>query len=401
MIEPPVQNLMSVEDAIDVIDADPVTPMTTTAPIADCVGRRLAVDVLADRDYPPFDKAVMDGFAIESAAAAGDERIVIDTVHAGRAADVALASGQAAAVMTGAPVPAGTVSVVPVEFVMRSGDRIRINRAVPRGQAIAAQGSDVQAGRLLIPTSTVIGPQHVAAIASVGLSDVPVYRRPRVTVLSTGDEVIPVGQTPVGPQIRNANSAMLASLLRSLGCDVQDAGIVGDDPQLLRAVIESGSTGVDALFVTGGMSMGEKDHVPRLLRDLGFDSKIAKLRIKPGKPFVFATNGDRRIFGLPGNPVSAFVCTLRLAARLLRRIGGGAAGGDLISLKLATPLPANGPREFYLPAVRQGDEVGPLNPNGSADVFTLARANSFIVRPENAPAAGLRSAVDCLSNPVG
>jgi molybdopterin molybdotransferase len=418
IIEPPVAGLMSVAQAIAVIDAEPVTPRIVSVPIEAVPGRRLATDVSADRDYPPFDKAVMDGFAIAAAAAAGDERKVIGTVHAGESAAAALAAGDAMAVMTGAPLPAGTLAVAPVEFTTRINDRIRIDRAVNAGQAIARRGSDAAAGRVLLTAGTIIGPAQIAVLASVGLAMVPVFDRPRVAVMSTGDELIPIDQAPFGAQIRNSNSSMIVALLRSLGCDAVELGIVRDDLDVLRDAIDGGSQsihvgravpaatghggqcppyiGFDALFVTGGMSMGERDFIPRLLVELGFESKIAKLRIKPGKPFMFATRGDRRVFGLPGNPVSAFVCTLRLAARLLRRLGGGPAGGDLIGLKLSTPLPANGPREFYLPAVRSGFHVTPLSPNGSADIFTLAAADVLIIRAENAPPAMAGEIAECL-----
>ena len=179
---------------------------------------------------------------------------------------------------------------------------------------------------------------------------------------------------------------MMVALLQRLRCVVRDLGIVRDDRSTLRTAIESGLES-DALFITGGMSMGERDYVPGLLGELGLELKISKLRIKPGKPFVFATGSNSRmVFGLPGNPVSAFVCTVRLASRILARLAGGSIEMMLANAAVSDEMPANGPREFYIPAQLTSGIVTPLRPNGSADLFTLALANALIVRPENAPA---------------
>jgi molybdopterin molybdotransferase len=203
---------------------------------------------------------------------------------------------------------------------------------------------------------------------------------------------------------------MLVALLRRLGCDVRDLGVAVDDPAELRTAIEEGLR-ADALFVSGGMSMGEYDYVPRILREMNFDFHVTKLKIKPGKPFVFATRqglagvgrdaetgrtflDTRRqfVFGLPGNPVSGFVCTVRLAARLLSRLAGEPPRERWTDATLIDPLRANGPREFYQPAILTGSAVRPLHWKGSADIYTLARANALLVRAENEPAqpAGMR-----------
>jgi molybdopterin molybdotransferase len=223
-------------------------------------------------------------------------------------------------------------------------------------------------------------------------------------VLATGDEIVGVDQEPAGAQIRNSNNVMVCALLRRLGCRAVDLGIIPDKPEAIRRGLLK-AIHMDAAIVTGGMSMGQFDFVPELLRELGVELKITKLRIKPGKPFVFgvadraraahrlrekdpgeaAHEGHCPIFGLPGNPVSGFVCLTRLASRLLTRLAGGEVAERWLIGRLTAALPANGAREFYQPALVDfaSGAVTPLQWKGSADIFTLAMANALIARPEN------------------
>ena len=306
--------------------------------------------------------------------------------------------------MTGAPLPAGNVGVVPVERTARVGEnRVRLDVAAEADRFITRRGGDRPAGSVLLRRGVVLGPHHVAALATVGRASVPVFCRPRCAVLSTGDEVVAAHETPAVGQIRNANAPLLRSLLASLGGDAVDAGHVADDLDATRHRLGDWlDSSADALFVTGGMSMGERDFVPRVLRELGASFHVSKLAIKPGKPFVFATvtrekgfvsgsggaarRGTRTtaIFGLPGNPVSAFVCALVLAGRWLLRAGGATVEqveARFAERPLAADLPANGPRQFYQPATLGGGNVRPLAWRGSADVFTLAQADALIERP--------------------
>jgi molybdopterin molybdotransferase len=185
-------------------------------------------------------------------------------------------------------------------------------------------------------------------------------------------------QLPTAAQLRNSNSPMLVALLRRLGYRVRDLSVAVDKPEAIATAISDGLKG-DALFITGGVSMGKYDHVPRILAELGGELKITKLRIKPGKPFVLAAMPEGRyVFGLPGNPVSAMVCTLRLASRLLSRMAGGQPEDRIRHATLAAGVAANGAREFYQPGVLEGHSVRPLDWKGSADIFTLAAANALI-----------------------
>ncbi len=405
MPEPSVDRLLSVCQAIEIIDATPLSPRTERIALPDALHRRIAVDILADRDDPPFDKSLMDGFAVRTADRSPLR--VIGEIAAGASTARALNAGETFAIMTGAPIPPGTDAVIPIEQTRREGDLVYFDNPPKPGQSIYRRAGDCAAGSTVLARGTILGPAQIAVAASMGAAAVEVFAQPTVSILGTGDEIVPADQTPAPWQIRNSNSPMLRALLTQLGCNVRDLGIVRDDPQLIRRQIRLGFE-TDALFITGGMSMGEHDYVPKLLVEMGVDLKIRKLRIKPGKPFIFGVaphmhaglQSPRYIFGLPGNPVSGFVCTLRLAARLLRRLAGGEAAGDMLQASLVGPLPANGPREFYQPALLAADgTVEPLNWKGSADIYTLAKANALIIRPESQPALGTGARVDVIRLP--
>jgi molybdopterin molybdotransferase len=420
MAEPDVSKLISVKEAIDVVDRTEVRPRVVRVKLSEADGMRLARDVVADRDYPPFAKSLMDGFAVRSADVVGrggavkTELKLVGEVAAGAVAERAIEPGETTAIMTGAPLPPGADGVVPVEDAERVGEAaVRIIRPGQPSRYVATRGSDCTKGTIVLKRGVPIGPQQAAVLATVGAWEVDVFDRPRVAVLATGNELAAEGEYAGDMLIRNSNSPMLCSVLRRLGCVVTDLGVCRDEPEALKAKLTEG-LGYDALFVSGGMSMGEYDFVPRLLAELGVELKITKLRIKPGKPFVFGVRegsgfgvqgsavggGTSRnpsyAFGLPGNPVSAFVCTIRLASRLLQRLAGGEVHENWQSGRLEVGMVPNGPREFYQPVIRttaQGRSsaqsvlasIRPLTWKGSADLFTLATANALLVRGENEP----------------
>ncbi|HSU65474.1 MAG TPA: gephyrin-like molybdotransferase Glp [Tepidisphaeraceae bacterium] len=403
MSEPDVSALISVQQAMRIIDSVPVAPRRIRLKLWDADGFRLAQDLVADRDYPPFDKSQMDGYAVrrDDVANLPAELRVVGEIPAGKWPDKTVEPGQTMAIMTGAPMPAGAEGVVPIEEIERLGpDSIRVLHASgDPARYVAPRGAECKAGQVVLKAGASLGPAQIALAASIGADELDVFDPPKVAVLATGDELVPLGRQPGPSQIRNSNTPMLVSLLRRSGCDVTDLGVAVDQPAEIRSALERGLA-FDALFVTGGMSMGEYDYVPKILRDLGVDLKITRLRIKPGKPFVFGTreNSSARtfVFGLPGNPVSGFVCTIRFALRLLARLAGGAVQERWVTGKLDTGLPANGPREFYQPALRtvapgrdsshaEFATITPLKWKGSADLITLAHANVLLVRPENDP----------------
>jgi molybdopterin molybdotransferase len=330
---------------------------------------------------------------------------LIGEIAAGGGADQAVANGQAIAIMTGAPMALGADCVVPVEDTQRLSDgAVRIMRSFSSGKFIARRGSDCASNAIVLHRHTKLSSPQIAVAASIGATEVEAFDPPRVAVMTTGNELVPMHESPRDSQIRESNCPMLRALLRRLGCHVNDCEIVRDDYETIRDRIEVAMRDHEIVFVSGGMSMGQYDFVPRAIESLGIDLRITKLRIKPGKPFVFGVkSNDRFIFGLPGNPVSAFVCALRLASRLIERMSGGGSedAEHWVSAPVAKPLAANGPREFYQPAVYDGHTgtITPLEWKGSADIFTLADANVLLVRGENEPPIAAGTVVRALEIP--
>jgi molybdopterin molybdotransferase len=398
MSELEVSDLMTVQQAMGIIDAVEVRLRVESVALERCAGLHLSEDLKSDRDAPPFDKSLMDGYAVR----AGDlaklprELTVIDRIAAGGSASLALHEGEAMAIMTGAPLPAGASAVVPIEQTekIEGSNQVRFHEPTAQGRFIARRGSDAAAGSVVLKAGTRLGAAQVAVAASIGMVNVPVYLAPSVAVLGTGDELVLPERVPAANQIRSCNNSMLMALLQRYPCRAIDLGLVRDDPVMIAERIETGLEN-DVLLITGGMSMGERDFVPGILTRLGAEMKITKLRIKPGKPFVFAKMpGGKFVFGLPGNPVSAFVCTMCLVSRLLEKMAGGVPRSEMRTGPLAWSLVANGNRTFFQPATFDGHAITPLHWKGSADVYTLGQANALIVRPENQPAQSAGAVVE-------
>ncbi len=384
--------MITVDEALAAVLGRVRTLGAEATPLAKAVSRILRAAVVADRDLPPFNRAAMDGFAVRSAdvSVEGTRLNVVGEIRAGVWPDRALGSGEAMRIMTGAPVPEGADAVIQVERTAMAGaDEVLLGAVVAAGQNIVPRGSEAPRGSELLRPGLRLGPAHLAVLASVGVTEPVVSRRPRVAVIVTGDEVVDPGSRPGAAQIRNANGPALAAAIREVGGVPTDAGVVADEPAKTRAAIERAlSEGHDALILSGGVSAGDFDFVESTLGEIGVTLHVTAVRVKPGAPFVFATHGDTLIFGLPGNPVSAQV-TFELFARpaLLKMQGAAAFLRPKVAATLDSPLTNRSGRRNYLPVVATASEgslrAAPVRTQGSGDTLAHAMANALaVLEPE-------------------
>lgn len=315
--------LMPVADALEAILAGAKTiTAIETVPLLECLGRVLAADQVATMDVPSCDNSAMDGYAIRHAdlAANQQELVVAQRIPAGYLG-AALKAGTAARIFTGAAIPDQADTVVMQEDTELLGDVVRINCEVRPGQHIRPRGQDIASGSVVISRGKCLRPQDIGLLASLGRTEVEVYSRLKVAVMSTGDELVEPGQSLGEGQIYNSNRYTLSALLLSLGCDVLDGGIVGDDFDATCQQLQALAKDADVIVSSGGVSVGEEDHVKAAVESLG-QLALWKMNIKPGKPVAFGAVNGTPFFGLPGNPTSVFVTFSLMARPYLLRCQG-------------------------------------------------------------------------------
>jgi molybdopterin molybdotransferase len=376
-----------------------------TLPLSESCGRVLAEDLFADRDYPPFDRATRDGFALRSAEVTAVP-VTLDVVGLARAGapcrgEFAGRTGCAVEIMTGAPVPEGADAVVMVEYTHeaasqsstpegRSLRRVEILRPAKAFDNIVHQGSEARSGVCVLPRGRRFGPGEIGLAAMIGATELKVFRRPTVAILPTGDEVVGSGDRPEWFEIRNSNALALAAQVEAAGGVPRLLGIARDNKDNLRALIEEGLR-CDLLVLSGGISVGKYDFVAEVLAQLGADMRFHGVAIRPGKPLAFGSVRGRFFFALPGNPVSTFV-TFELFARPALAFMAGSEFEQPVFLKarLAKPvrqntgltvfMPARAVTRGHLPESQGSDPVVDLvGWHGSGDLVGLAAANCFLV----------------------
>ncbi len=365
------------------------------APFAAALGRILAADVIARLTQPPFAASAMDGYAIRFADR-GPWRVV-GTSAAGRRWPGALRPGEAVRILTGAPLPAGADTVVVQEDVALGRDMLTLTGDGPprEGAHIRHAGLDFAAGSIVARAGQRATPTRIGVAAAAGHATLPVHRRPRVLLLATGDELVPPGATPGPDAIVSSNGVMLAALL-STHAEVIDGGIVADSTAALTRAIRAADA--DVLVTIGGASVGDHDFVRPVLASLGVELDFWRIALRPGKPMLSGQLGAMRIVGVPGNPVSAFVCALLFVLPVLRALSGEADPLPVtIDLPTAVDLPANGPRRDYLRAAVKNGEVVPAHRQDSAMLHVLAAANLLIVREANASTVVAGTLVPCIA----
>lgn len=383
--------MLSYEDArlkvIEVTAGLRRIPAREQIKLQNSLGRILTQEIVADRDYPPFDRATRDGFAIRVADCreAGAKLRVIGEIRAGADFAKTVSAGECVQIMTGAAVPQGADAVVMIEHT-RAGAReneVTIERAADAGMNIVPRGSESRAGDVLLRAKTRIGYAEIAIAAQVGRTELEVHRKPRVAILSTGDEVVAVDAQPGPFEIRNSNGASLAAQAELAGAETVLLGNAPDRIDELRKLIERGLQ-EDALVLSGGVSMGKYDLVEEVLRGLGAEFFFDAVAIRPGRPAVFGVCQGKPVFGLPGNPVSTMVTFELLAAPAVDILSGGDARPlPLLKAKLSRAVEQKAALTHFLPAAldwTNGEAtVSELPWQGSGDIATLARGNGFLV----------------------
>lgn len=375
-------------------------------PLAEAAWRVLAEAAVSDEDFPPFPAATMDGFAVV-AADASPWREILGAQTAGFVLDAEVSEGYAVRITTGAPLPRGADAVVPVERTELADDHVVIGQDdVSPGENVRQVGSDLRRGEIVLPAGTILGPAELALVAGLGINPVPVRRRPRVSVLSTGDELVEPGQ-PVGPgQIRDSNRFGLLAALAGAGAEVIWHGSARDERSALRRRLEQAIATSDVLVTSGGVSMGELDLVKPLLGELA-DVRIRRIFMKPGKPFTFAVTPSCLVFGLPGNPVSALVSFETFIRPALRTMMGCAEiDRPRVPVTLETATPPTDRIEMQRATVRVDGEGRLLarstGSQASSRLASFVGANALLVilPRDTAYEAGERVEAILLSPPV-
>ncbi|MGE0750898.1 MAG: gephyrin-like molybdotransferase Glp [Variibacter sp.] len=378
------------------------------APVAEAQGRVLTRDLKALRTQPPADVSAMDGYAVRSVdlAKLPADLKVIGEVPAGRMFDGTVSATEAVRILTGGLLPAGADTIVIQENARRDGDRVIVETPSPPGRHIRRAGLDFREGDLRLSAGRRLTLRDLALAAAMNHSKVPVHRRPRVAVLSTGDELVPVGTTPGPAQVVSSNGMTLTAMASAEGAEARDFGIVPDRLEATANAIRAARAwDADILMTTGGASVGDYDVVQDALRAEGLDLSFWKVALRPGKPLMHGRLGAMRVIGVPGNPVSSFVCAFLFMVPLVRALAGRTdVQRETATARLGRDLPANDERQDYLRATLERTADGtpvatPLSVQDSSMMSALARADCLVIRPPRAPAA--KAGETCVILPLG
>ena len=353
--------------------------------LEDALSRILGEDIFAPEDQPAWDTAAMDGFAVRTEDIEKTPIClkVSQVVFAGEYPEEGIGPGECAKIMTGAPLPKGADAVVPVEDTSGFGkEEVEIYRKPEPGSCVRKKGENIQKGELLLEKGERLTPKEIALLASFGISRVLVVSPPKIAVIATGDEVVPFERTPRLGQIRNSNTPMLKACLERLGTLPISLGVASDREGDLLEKVKQGLS-YDGVVVTGGASVGERDCVEKVFKKLGVSILLHKVRIKPGKPVIFGVWEGKPVFGLPGNPVSAFVSFSLFVRPVILRLLGGHTHFEWHTLKLEMGV-SPPKRESFLPAkadyLKRTVQLLPWK--GSGDLVTLSQANCLARLPE-------------------
>ncbi|HET9716379.1 MAG TPA: gephyrin-like molybdotransferase Glp [Pseudolabrys sp.] len=392
--------LMPVAEALSLVLADAKPLPSESVVLADALGRVLTEDLVARRTQPPAAVSAMDGYAVRAAdiVQAPVALRLIGEVAAGHPFEGAIGPGEAARIFTGGIMPAGSDTVVIQELTSCTGDRVTIQKPTARGRNVRERGIDFTQGETLLRRGDRLSDRDLMLAAAMNHARVPVHRRPKVAVLGTGDELVPPGHEPAPGEIVYSNGFALAGLAQSQGAEVRDMGIAPDRIEsIVAAVRQARAWPADILVTSGGASVGEHDLVQRALAAEGLALSFWRVALRPGRPMMHGLLGNMQVLGVPGNPVSAYVCAFLFLVPLIRCLAGRSdIESRTESALLGRDLPANDERADYLRATLapgpDGPVATPLPSQDSSLMAPLARADCLVIRPPYAPAAVAGSA---------
>jgi len=396
--------MISIEEAQRIILRQCSLLPTEELPLLEGLGRVTGEDVHAPWDIPATDNSAMDGYAFSFAAVRGNRLLVSGNVPAGVERILPVASGEAVRIMTGAPIPRGCDTVVPIENVETIGDAIRLVGDARPGAHIRKRGEEIRAGQRAIAANSLLRPQEIGMLASLGKTSVLVYRRPKVGVLATGDELLEIGSPPAPGKIINSNSYSIAAQIAASGGDPVMLGIAEDEVERTCDRIREGIRG-DLLITTGGVSVGDRDCVKEAIVALGGDIKFWKVHMKPGKPLAFAILEGKPVFALPGNPAAAMISfEVFVRPALLKMTGHMRIFRPTVTAALTGSIANKGDRPHLIRVrveARQDGYVASATGNqSSARLSSLTAANGFVtIAPGTALASGESVVVSLLDRP--
>jgi len=385
-------DLLPVEEALRRIVSGVAPVETESVAVGDAGGRVLAGALGARRTQPPFAGSSMDGYAMRAADTGPGVRLrLVGESAAGKGFDGIVAPAEAVRIFTGAPLPEGTDAVLPQEQAVFENKHLVLAEAVEPGRYVRDAGIDFHEGEEVLPAGRVLGARELALAASANHATLTVRRRPRVTILSIGDELVPPGSDPGPDQTVAVNAAAIAEQARSAGAVVTDLGIVPDRTEEVTNAAASAAESADVFVTIGGASVGDHDVTRDGLAAAGMELNFWRIAMRPGKPLVFGRLGEMAILGLPGNPVSSFVCGLIFLRPLIRTLLASLPTDGQEPALLAVDMPPNGERAAYLRAtlVESGDRlpaVRPMPDQDSSLLTVLTQADCLLVRPAHAKA---------------
>jgi molybdopterin molybdotransferase len=374
--------MITFEEALTIVESVSVDLISENIDFRESLNRVLASDIKSDMDLPPFDKSAVDGFACRKEDL-GNKLKVIEVIPAGKAPEKSIVQNECARIMTGAPIPSGANVVVMVEDVEEIENNFIRYRFEKVKQNICYKGEDVRLNEQILKKGTLIRPQHIAVLATAGCANPLVYKKVKVSVISTGDELVEPWEKPSNTQIRNSNAYQVLSQAMTLGAETNYSGIALDNEESTRQKLSEAFGFADIIILTGGVSMGDFDYVPAILEEFGIKIKFRSIAVQPGRPTIFGVKGNKFVFGLPGNPVSSFVQFELLAKPLINKL----MGHNYEPLKIKLPMGMDYSRKkssrmSLLPVqISRDSEIIPVEYHGSAHINALIEAHGIIAVP--------------------